>query len=66
MAQTTCEGCRYNQDGRCHDRTAYGPEGGDLLGDDSPKLCHEPRPYLSEDLTLFPIDLIRKQEKPGQ
>lgn len=66
MAQTTCESCRYNQDGRCHDRTAYGPEGGDLPADDSPRLCYEPRQYLSEGLTLFLIELIGNQEKRRQ
>jgi len=64
MAQTTCEGCRYNQDGHCHDRKAYGLEGGDLLTDNGPRLCYESRQYLSEGLTSFLIDLIRKQGKP--
>lgn len=64
MAQTTCEDCRYNQDGRCDDRALYGSEGGDLPADDNPRLCYEPRPYLSESLTSFLIDLVRKQGKP--
>jgi len=28
---TTCKGCRYNQAGRCHDRTVCGPQGGGLI-----------------------------------
>ena len=63
MENTTCEGCRYNQDGHCHDRVFYGLEGGDLPADDSPRLCYEPQQYLSESLTSFLIELIGNQEK---
>jgi hypothetical protein len=52
--------------GRCHDRTVYGPEGGDLLTDDGPRLCYEVRRYLPEALTLPLVDLVRKQEGKRQ
>jgi hypothetical protein len=64
--ETTCDGCGPNRDGRCHDRTIYGLEGGDLLTDDGPRLCYEPCRYLSESLTSFLVDLVHKQEKRGQ
>lgn len=66
MARRTCDGCRYNQSGRCYDRTLYGAAGGDLLTDDGPCLCYEAQRYLSEGLTSFLIDLIRNQEKQGR
>jgi len=52
--------------GRCHDRTVYGPEGGDLLTDDGPRLCYEARRPLSEALPLSLVDLIRKQDGQGK
>jgi len=58
----TCDGCRYDQDRRCNDRTVYGIQGGDLPTDDGPRLCYEARQYLSEGLTLYLIDLVRKQK----
>ena len=60
MEQTTCEDCRYNQGGRCHDRTAYGMEGGDLPADDSPRLCYEALP-----LTLCPDGVPISQKGGG-
>jgi len=52
----TCDGCRYNQGGRCHDRMVYRVQGGgDLITDDGQPLCYEAS-------TLCPVDLAGKQE----
>lgn len=40
-APTSCDGCHYNQDGRCQDTDALGPEGGDLREDRQPRECFE-------------------------
>jgi hypothetical protein len=61
--QITCAGCRYNQGGRCRDLTVWGKDGGDLPTDFLPRRCYEPLQTLSEGLTLYLVDLIRKQEK---
>jgi len=39
--RVTCDGCRFDRDGLCHDWVVYGPAGGDLLTDDGPRLCYE-------------------------
>lgn len=41
MAQTSCGGCRFDRNGKCHDWVVYGPKGGDLLTDDGVRLCYE-------------------------
>lgn len=37
----SCDGCEYNKGGRCHDRTVYGPRGGDLLTDSGVRHCYQ-------------------------
>ena len=53
---TSCKGCRFNQGGRCHDRSVYGKDGGDLLTDDGPRLCYESPQSLVEGLALYLLE----------
>lgn len=54
--QRTCAGCRLNRNGRCQDRSVYGPEGGDLLVDPGPRRCYEQIGTLAEGLSLYLLD----------
>jgi hypothetical protein len=48
--------------GRCHDRTLYGPEGGDLLTDALPRLCFELVRTPQEGLSLY---ILEEQRRAG-